>query len=199
MFLYLEDGKVKVTEEGMALPEVQDLYNSDKRSASKPFFYKCMTYIYWAYKVDGEWENRPYKERRKMSASQAGVEDYKEIDEHPKVQKIIKMYKNDFLTMSERMYEGVKIKIADVIEKINEIQLTKNIKENVEVWFENPHKDGEKEKHTVRIDIDYDNSKEFESTLGIAQKLAEREQALKKTVIKERQMNRDGRRKFDRR
>ena len=67
-FLYVEDEEVKITPDGMMMPEVKELYNSDKRER-KAFFKKCITYIYFVYNPNGPYKYKSLESRKKMTCS----------------------------------------------------------------------------------------------------------------------------------
>jgi hypothetical protein len=76
---YLDKEEVKITDEGMCFDEVKELYNTDKQNSSKPYFKKCITYIYWAYKKDGEYKYQLPTRRKELSAKKANC-NWKEIE-----------------------------------------------------------------------------------------------------------------------
>ena len=67
--LYLENEIVKITEDGMMLPETQALYKKDRRNESKPYFNKAISYVYWAYNSEGEYRNMLPTRRKDKAAT----------------------------------------------------------------------------------------------------------------------------------
>lgn len=189
--LYLtEEGEIKITDEGMQLPTVRELWNSDKRSMSKPFFFKCMTYIYWMYKKDGEYRNHPYKKRREL-AEQHAKDSWKIFEENTRVKAVVNTYLENQLTLTERLYENIKRDIADCIEHLASIPIKRKIKETIEI--DDVDNQGNNIKRKIKIDLEIDNSIEKSKALDLAEKLVEKEESLRKKIVKDQQSTRQGR------
>lgn len=186
--LYIENGEVKVTDDGMCLPEVQALYKTDNTHSSKPFFKKCITYIYWGYKKDGEWANHLPKKRLEMASKLAEVS-LQDIKNNAKVQAVIKVYIENQTTLTERLYLGVKKDIEEILEMINNIPFERDIK--VEMMIDIPEYEGSDRmiKYPIKQWVRVDNSEEKEKAIRRVEKLIELEEKLRKKIIKEYQEN----------
>lgn len=179
MFLYLENSEVKITKEGMLHKEVKDLYNVDKRNESKPFFFKALTYIYWAYKKDGEYRYKYLSDRRRLAAEHA-CDDVKKFEEHEKIKSVIKLYIDLQTTLTERLYLGLKNDYENLVERIKNIPTTRKIKFDTVIEV-----NGELQKVEKLVEID--NWKEKSEAITMSEKLIEWEEKLRKKLYKEEQ------------
>ncbi|MCK9281871.1 MAG: hypothetical protein M0P71_14695 [Melioribacteraceae bacterium] len=187
MFLYLdEENNVKVTQEGMCLEEVLDLYKTDKRSESKPFFYKCMTYIYWTYKLDGEYKNNLLSQRKKLALKHSGGE-IADFEENKKVRNVILRYIEDQTTHTSRLYNKILKDIDELITYLSDIPL--KIKHKVECTVKVPAYATSSEMVDYKVSqyIEIDNSEEKFKCLKKCSDLIDFEETLKKKVMKEDQ------------
>ena len=197
--LYLENEEVKITDEGMLLPEIKELYSRDKRNESKPFFKKCLVYMYWGYKKEGEWSNHLPKKRLEMAAKMAEVS-VSDMEDHPAIKKAIKAYVDNQTTLTERLYLGVKKDIEDILELIQGIPFEKEIK--VELMIDVPEYEGSNKliKVPIKQMVKMDNSAEKAKALSRVEQLIDLEERLRKKIIKENLEKRGrGERLFDRR
>lgn len=185
--LYLENEEIKITEEGMQLSEVQDVYKDDKHSG-KPYFKKVITYLYWAHKKDGEWQNHFPSKREEMSAEKAGLSII-EIRKHSKLKALIKAYVDNQTTLTERLYIGVKRDIEEVLELINSIPYVRKIQ--VELTVDIPKFEGSSGliKYPVKQIVEVDNSKEKTEAIKRVESLIELEERLRKKIIKDAQIS----------
>jgi Holliday junction resolvase len=125
--LHLDKEEVKITDEGMCFDEVKELYNTDRQNSTKPYFKKCITYIYWAYKKDGEYKHQLPTRRKELAAKKANC-DWKEIEENVLVKNFIKLYLELQTTQTERLYLAVMKDIEDLIEYLSTIGFKKRVK-----------------------------------------------------------------------
>jgi hypothetical protein len=186
MFLYLEGEEVKITDEGMLIPEVKLLYALDRRNSSKPYFKKCITYIYWAYKIDGEYRNILPSKRKKLAVEHAEG-DLKHFNDDKKLQDVIKVYTRDQTSLNQRMYESIKKDMDDLLEMIQSIPFTKKIKIDVMVDIPLNADSTETTKKQIITTVEVDNSKEKFEAISRSEKLIDLEEKLKKKIIKEDQ------------
>jgi len=179
--------KVSCTPEGMLLEEVQDLYNSDKRGDNKPWFNKCITYIYHVYKKDHIFSNSSLPVRRKKVCKDLMNDiDPDKFESNERVKALIKRYVNEQYTPSEWFYEGIKQDMLALKQHIRNIPFHKDIK--VKKTVEVSLFDGEKEiQRSVEVDIDekMDNSKEKMDALKRANELLDLEEKIRLKIIKE--------------
>lgn len=187
--LYLEDKKVKITEDGLCIPAVKELY-ADDRHTDKPWFNKCITYIYWAYKKDGEYRNLVKRKRQMLAADHTG-ESFERFEENIAVIKVINLYIELQLSPVERLYEGIKADIDEMLERIRKIPFTKEIK--VEMFVDVPVSElsNETVKKPIKQIVEMDNSEEKFKAINRADQLIDLEEKLRKKVIKEQQDKRD--------
>ena len=196
--LYLEKERVQITEEGMMLPEVKEIWNRDKHSA-KPYFNKVITYLFWMYKKDGEYQNHPIKRRMELAGNMAGVNP-KDMEDCPHIRKLISAYVENETTLTERLYLGIKKDINDILEYVKDIPFV--VKEKVEVDVDVPKFAGSTDtvKHTIKVEVEVDNTEKKWKAMERADKLIDFEEKIRKKVIKEAQLKRSGEtRKFDKR
>ena len=191
MFLELdEQGQVVLKKGAMNIPSVKELYASDKRSESKPYFYKCITLIYHLHKKEHEFSNLGPKERlNNINTIYFKDDDVQKYLDKPLVQAVIKDFINLEYTTTERLYEGIKRSIEHWKLKMADIPMTKKIK------YEHNHdttiEDGEGNPKVitipVKITIDVDNSEEYLKAMKTANDMIDMEEKIAKKVIKENQ------------
>ena len=102
-FLYIEDGVVKITQEGMVLPQTQEVYSAD-RSTTKRFFNDVIRYVFFVYKKDGVYQDLFLNYRRKL-VLERHLPDRKEGDFEKNIRVInfINEYQQRQLTKAERL------------------------------------------------------------------------------------------------
>lgn len=128
--LYLEDGKVKLSESAQQIQEFIDFKRYD-RSDDKVFFWKAMNYIYYVYKVfgaDGEavsyLHNLPLSQR-KVLAVQSHCSPYTlhQMEENKWVQGCVNAYLLYSRTQNERLLDAFKDDLAKYIAYVETIPL----------------------------------------------------------------------------
>jgi hypothetical protein len=178
-FLYLTEEtepRVDITKEGMQLPEVIALYKTDKTRDSKSFFKKCITYIYYTYNPDGMFKNiLPSLKRKKVCETFLKGTDWKELEDNRLIQDVIRIYIDYCTTPTEKLIFGVIRRIDELLQRLDNIPLTRKIKIEIE-------HDGTK--HTQMVDVD--NSEESARTLKLAKELIEYQELLKKKLKTEK-------------
>ncbi len=191
MFLELdEQGEVQLKRGAMNIPSVRELYSTDKRNESKPFFNKCITVIYHLYKREHDFSNLGPKEReRKVASIYLKDEDIKKILENSKVQKVIEDYTTLEYTSVQRLYEGVKNSLEHWKDYMAKIPLTKKVK------YEGEHEiiseiDGVPKgtRIFVKTMLEVDNSEEYLKAMKRADEMIDMEEKMSKKVIRESQM-----------
>jgi hypothetical protein len=189
--LYLDEDTqlVKVTNEGMSLKEVKDLWNRDKKTG-KSFFKKCITYIYYTYKNRGIFSNYPLKKRQELVVNKyCSSETVKYFEENEQIKKVIELYKGIELTFVENVYEDIKADIYELIDNMRKIPwyLTKQM--DVEIGYE-VKVEGKKAKQpqtkNVRTAVKINNFAEKVAALDKIDKLLDKEESLRERVDKER-------------
>ena len=197
MFLYIENEEVKITEAGMLLPVVKALYSTDKRTSGKPFFKKCITYIFWAYKIDGEFCNVNPTPRKERSGRMAEV-DYKQLEANPKVIAVIEEYIDLQTTVIERIALSIMKDLENLQDRIRNIPATRKIRVEVKI----PYKDSEDvdQEQLVNQVVEVDNWKEKLDSMKQLESIIDYDKKIRaKVETEKKEKKRDGRRKFDRR
>lgn len=193
---YLEKEEVFITEDGMVFDEVKELYKRDRRNESKPFFKKCITYIYWAYKKDGELRLLLPSKRRKKAAEIAGV-DEKEMEDNKEVKAVIKLYNHLNKSSSELLMDASDKRVEETIEWLNNIPLQKKSTHKIKVSYEHPITK-EIEWTEIYVPVEIDNSDEVKKALQMANLLTDQRDLLQKKIIKENIQKKNDGRIFDR-
>lgn len=138
--VYLEDGKVKVSESAMQIQEFKDFKRYD-RSEDNKFFDKTMVYIFYVYKVFGtDKENISYLanlplSQRKVIATKSHTAPYTLMDfeTNERVCKCIESYLLYSRTQSERLLDAFKEDLAKYISFVETIPLTINAQVKIKV------------------------------------------------------------------
>lgn len=155
--VYLEDGKVKVSESAMQIQEFKDLMRYD-RSDDKKFFDKAMVYIFYVYKIFGaETENVSYMAnlpliQRKVRATEKHTAPYTitDFETSERVVKCIEAYLLYSRTQSERLLDAFKEDLAKYITFVESIPLTLNA--TVKIQVKNPVSE-EMEWTTIQVPV----------------------------------------------
>lgn len=192
MFLEIDnEGQVQLRKGAMNIPSVMELYKTDKRNESKPYFNKCITLIYHLYSKEHEFSNLGPKERKDKVANiylkdEGNIEDYLE-------KKAFKAVVDDFIDLSytttERLYEGIKKSVEHWKLHMANIPMTRKEK------YEGQHEiiteiDGipKGTKINIRTLIEVDNSEEYLKAMKTADSMMDMEEKMAKKVIKEKQL-----------
>lgn len=191
MFLELDDnGDVRLRQGAMKIPSVYELYSSDKRSAEKPFFYKCIAIIYHLYKREHDFGNLGVKERQdKVELIYCPDKDIKKILENTKVQSVIEDFKTLEYTSTQRLFEGIKNSMEHWKHYMSKIPMTKIVK--YEAWHDvHVIIDNKPEIRNVLVKdmIEIDNSEEYIKAMKRAEEMIDLEERMYKKVLKESQL-----------
>lgn len=179
-FLYIENGVVGITEEGMALPAVQDVYNSD-RTTTKKFFNDVIRYVFFVYKKDGVYQDLFLGYRKKLTLERH-LPDRKEDDFEKNIRVInfISEYQQRQLSKAERFLFQLEIDMEALLKRITEIPYTKKVKVNIPVVDQNG---AEQRVSTV---IDMENYDEKAKAIMLADKLIDYQDKLRNKIFKEK-------------
>lgn len=179
MFLYIEDGIVKVTEEGMDLPVVRDLYNADK-TKTKKFFMDSLKYTYYVYKKNGVYDGifEGYRKKMVVERHLPGRE-IQHFEDNKRVRALITEFQNLQLTKIERFYYQLEKDIEQLIERIHSIPYTRKVKARIPV-----EQDGE----TTYVEqmVEMENYKEKTEAIMTAEKLIDYEGKLRDKILKDK-------------
>ncbi len=191
-FLYIEEGIVRATEEGMAIPVVNTLFKSDK-TEKKKYFYDCLKYIFFTYKKDGVYKDMMLQHRKKMVINRH-FESRKENDfeSNVRVQSVIEEYMQRQHTKMERFYYKLELDIEKLLERIHDIPYVKKVKAKV------PY-EKDREEIFVMAEIEIENYDEKSKAMMLADKLVDYEEKLRSKILKEKTQNKkkDQTRLFD--
>ena len=185
-FLILVNGIVEVTDEGMTIPSVKELYTNDKNSEKK-FFHDSITYIFFSYKNKGVYCNKLPSSRKQFvidkHLSNRKVSDF---ENHPRVKAVIEDYIDCEFTPIERLGEGLKRDVESMLKRIETIPYEKQQKVEFDVDYTIPGStDGEKGIKHISMMWTVDNSEEKEKKLQLALKLFDYEKALNAKMFDE--------------
>ena len=188
-FLYLDikSGEIKCTAEGMLLLEVKDLWSADRRTESKPFFHKAITFIYHMYKKDHVFSNSgPELRKKKVLHDFLPNIDIKSLEENKRVMKLAGRFIQEQYSPNEWFYEGIKKDMEDLKKHISSIPFSKTMKVDRLIKVSIPS-NGEIIEHEVIVKQDevVDNSGEKLSAMEKALKLFDLEEKIKQKISKE--------------
>jgi hypothetical protein len=191
-FLYIEEGIVKTTDEGMALPSVNALYRSDK-TEKKKYFNDCLKYIFFVYKKDGVYKDMMHQHRKRIVINRH-FEKRKEheFEGNLRVVAVIEEYLDRQHTKMERFYYQLEQDIEKLLERIHNIPYVKKVKAKVPY-----EKDGEE--IFVMAEVEIENYDEKSKAMMLADKLVDYEEKLRSKILKEKMENKkkDHTRLFD--
>lgn len=183
-FLYIEDGVVKITQEGMVLPQTQEVYSAD-RSTTKRFFNDVIRYVFFVYKKDGVYQDLFLNYRRKL-VLERHLPDRKEEDFEKNIRVInfINEYQQRQLTKAERLLFQLELDMELLLKKITEIPYTKKVKVSVPVM------DGDGNETKVSTVVDMENYEEKAKAIMLADKMIDYQDKLRSKIIKEKSVER---------
>lgn len=203
MFLELAEGEVKVTEQGKALKEVQELRKSD-RTKNKQAFKKWLRFIYFSYDKKSIYRNYLPNEREKAVKDALFPDDTLHyFTRNPKLQNVAKLLVELSYTFKEKLYRKLLIDIEDMLERVSDVQMTRTVRITApkEIEFYSETLKGQvKERVNIDTRIIVDNSEEKFKALELLEKLLKKEEILKdKLKAEEIELRTDGsqKRMFD--
>lgn len=186
MFLYIEEDKICITKEGMLIPEIIDLYKIDKSNAEKVLFRKWITFMFYAYKQDGVYQNMLPSKRVEQACKLSEV-DIEFVKSNEKLHRAIKIYQDTQTTLNERLYNGVKDDIEATLDSIRQVPLKKQIYVEVTVNIPESANSSNTVPYNVKQQVEMINIEEKTKLLNMSEKLIELEERLRKKIIKEAQ------------
>lgn len=162
-FVYLEDGKIKVSESAMQIPAFKELKRYD-RTDNKIWFDAVISYVYYVYKIFGDKNvsylaNTPIHQRKVTTvANHTGkYKDLNLFENDSRVQAVVESYLEYSRTRSEMLFDALKADIDSFSDYIQKMPTT--IKKSIPRTIKEP--DGEKLiERIVYIDIEIPNSDE---------------------------------------
>lgn len=179
-FLYIEDGVVRSTEEGLVLPQVQAVYSAD-RSTSKKFFNDVIRYVFFVYKKDGVYQDLFLGYRKKLVLERHLPDRTEEdFEKNLRVVALIEEYQQRQLSKAERLLFQLECDMESLLKKITEIPYTKKVKVNIPVIDSN----GNEQRVTTIVDME--NYDEKAKAIMLADKMVDYQDKLRAKVIKEK-------------
>lgn len=188
MFLVLDGNKVIVTEEGMMIKAVKELYDEDK-SPDKETFYDIMKGLYFIYRPDSIFQNISLSQREEKVSETVLKKPWSHYMKDPRVKKLAELYVSMITSPSVKNLERIKEDIEKLHEHLAQIPMeyTTTIDQDVEVDVK-----GEKKlvrvKKKVKISNIEQKEKVYASFLKIQQtyekmrEIVEHEMMIKKTT-----------------
>lgn len=169
--VYLENGKIFVSESAMQIQEFIDFKRYD-RSEGKAFFEKAMAYIYFVYKVFGlEGENVSYLHnlplaQRKIIAVRDHCKPYTlhDMEENRWVNGCVQAYMNYSYTAADRLLDAYKTDVDKYVQYVQSIPIEHTAEKKV--VYKDPVTN---EDMTTTITINVPNIQERMSALKSAQ------------------------------
>lgn len=178
-FLELKDGVVSPTEEGMELPAIKKLYNSDK-TEGKRFFKDCLFYIFFVYNQSGVYKDRFENYRKKMVIERhlpkRKIEDF---EGNLRVHDVISEYLNRQMTKTERFLYLLEKDMDELLKRITNIPYTKTVKAKI------PYINTDGDTIMVSSEVEIDNSAEKENAIKLAERMIDYADKLKSKIKKE--------------
>ena len=193
MFIQIKDGKAKVSEQGMGMPVVKQVYKRDK-STGKASFEKWMKFVFHSYDKNSIYKNYLPGEREKKVVENLfpdkSVTYFKTI---PGMTALIDFYIESSYSFKELLYRRLLKDVEEMMGRLSKIELTRTarVKGRKDVTF---FSKVEKKEVTETLDLDVrlsiDNSEEKIKAMDILDKLLKREVTLKK-ALREEQIQED--------
>ena len=185
-FLSLDNGIVVCSEEGMTIPVVMLLYNTDK-SKEKKFFRDSICYLYWVYNREGLYKDL-FEGARKDLVMMRYLSGYKliDFDGNNRVQAVKDEYLERQMTKHERFLYRLENDMEGLLNRITSIPYIKNIKTKV------PHVLDNGDEIMVKVSLEIDNSKEKQEAIKLADTMIDYAEKLRNKILKEKIDKRTG-------
>lgn len=196
MFLYFDNDIVKMKDDAVLYPSVKALYKSDRTGEGKIFFQKCITYMYYAYKKDGDFCNM-YPTKRKEHSAIISETNWKELEENPRVKAMIDFYVETQYSLSEKLYEGIKKDMEELLKSVNDEPFVKYVPIELEIDIPESLGSTIMVKYPIKQKVAYNNAENKMKLLKISEQLMEMEDRLKKKVSKDNMQKTSDNRMFD--
>ncbi len=197
MFLYLDENRVQVTEDGWQIKILQDVHNSD-RTATKWKFDDIITALYHLYRPESIFDNIAMSIREREISENVLKGDWEEYKKDKKVVRLAKLYRDTVTSPSIRNLERIKDDLEKIHEHLSNIPMEKEywIDRDIEVKLS----DGRKETVRVAKKIMVSNLEEKEKVYQTFLKMQQSYEKLKAIVEKElasKRVNKSSQRMFD--
>lgn len=197
MFLYLDENKVKVSEEGWAIPLVQEIHDRDQ-TKTKWKFQDIITGLFFIYKPETIFDNLSLQNRENEVSDKMLEGDWNEYKKDSKTKKLIDLYRGLVTTPSIRNLERVKSDMDALHEHLSSIpmEIDENIDREVEVKLEDGTKKYVRIKKRIKMSNIEEKEKVYASFLKI-QTMYEKLKALVEKELSAKKINRSMKRMYD--
>lgn len=197
MFLYLDENKIKVSEEGWAIPLVKEIHDKDQTKA-KWKFQDIITGLFFIYKPETIFDNLSLQNRENEVSDKMLEGDWDEYKKDKNVKKLIDLYRDLVTTPSIRNLERVKSDMDALHEHLSSIpmEIDENIDREVEVKLEDGTKRYVRIKKRIKMSNIEEKEKVYASFLKI-QTMYEKLKALVEKELSAKKINRSMKRMYD--
>lgn len=197
MFLYLDENKVKVKDDGWQIKILKEIHDSD-RTTTKWKFEDIITALYHLYRPESIFDNISTDMREREVSENILKGDWDDYKNDKKVKQLVSLYKDMVTTPSIKNLERIKDDIDKLHEHLSSIPMEKVewIDRDVEVKT----KSGETERVRVQKKITISNIEEKEKVYQTFLKMHQTYEKLKAIVEKElasKKVNKSAQRMFD--
>ncbi len=194
-YIVAQDGKISITEEGMLVPSIIDLYNSDD-SKGKHFFRESIKFIYLMADPDSPYINYIESDRlynvRKEQFTYVSEDFYERIKSDVFVLSALEDYQDKNYDILKRSWEGVKIKIENFMKHLNGIPMEFEVTENVMVDVE---VNGSLQRKPMRVTHMKSNNEEYWKALKTYNDVLKFVKAVELDIEKDKKENKASRSK----
>ena len=191
-YIVSQDGKISITQEGMLVPSIQELYASDQ-GKKKTFFKEAIKYIYLFSDPYSPYINYVESDRlfnmRKEQFLYLDDNVFEELISNKHVVVALEDYKDKNYDLLLRSWEGVKIKVDNFLKHLNTLEMEIEITEKVVVDME----DGSKK--PMKIKYKKSNHEEYWKALKTYNEVLKFVKAVEIDVSKEQKENKRGKSK----
>lgn len=123
-FLKIKDKKVYCTEEGMANPFVEKVYNSDKTGKGKTFFNDVITAIFYLFTPRGIYWTKPLEERIKIVERNHISGKWRELVHKSGVKEMADFYIDMTQTVNDKLEDSMKTDMNNLLRELNNVPTT---------------------------------------------------------------------------
>jgi len=133
-FLSVKENVVVCSEDAMLIPEVQVVYNNDKQK-DKSYFQDVITAIYYIFKPNGPYWNKPLSERIEIVNEDFLRTKWDTLSKKDGVIELRDCYIDLCQTMAEKLEESLKSDISELLKALNSVPSTvkRTIEQHAEV------------------------------------------------------------------
>lgn len=192
-YIVAQDGKIMVTEEGMLVPSMQDLYKSDTGN-KKTFFNESVKYIFLMADPLSPYINYIDSDRivniRKEQFLYLGDDMFNQIVTDKHVIAALEDYKDKHYDTLERAWDGAKIKVDNFLKHLNTIPMEEEMEEKVVIDIDD---NGEKRKKSIKVKYVRSNHDEYWKALKTYNEVFNFVKNVEQKIAKDMKENKRGR------